>query len=156
MTIRHFQIHTDGACVGNPGPGGWACLIRIYTPGEAPVEHTDAGKDPATTNNRMELLAAIKAVHFAKKLNAGEHDLVTLSSDSQYVIKGITEYMPDWLARNWRTSSKKPVANQDLWVELLAVTKDFPKIDWRWVRGHNGDPDNEQVDQLANAQSRAA
>jgi ribonuclease HI len=129
-------IYTDGGCDPNPGPGGWAALL-IY--GEARKELS--GFDPQTTNNRMELTAAIQALQALKKTAN-----VRLYTDSQYLQRGIEEWMPGWLRKNWRGSSG-PVANQDLWKELLAAMAPH-QVKWEWVRGHAGNPNNERVDWL--------
>ena len=131
-------IHTDGACLGNPGPGGWAALLRYRE-----KEREIVGGEPATTNNRMELMAAIRGLEALT-----EPCTVVLQTDSQYVRKGITEWMPNWIRRNWRTAAGEPVKNQELWQRLHAAAAPH-RIDWRWVKGHAGDPDNERVDALA-------
>ena len=139
MTDRKaVQIHTDGACLGNPGPGGWAGLLRWRG-----IEREVAGGEPDTTNNRMELRAAIAALEALR-----EPCEVVLHTDSQYVRQGITEWMPGWVRRNWKTAGGDAVKNRDLWERLHAATQRH-RIDWRWVKGHSGDPDNERVDQLA-------
>jgi ribonuclease HI len=133
------EIFTDGACRGNPGPGGWGVLL-IY----GDHRKTLHGGEPETTNNRMELRAAIEALN---ALN-GERDVV-LNTDSKYVMEGIKNWLPGWKKRGWKTSSRKPVKNQDLWRELEeAVSKH--NIKWHWVRGHTGVPGNEEADALAN------
>jgi ribonuclease HI len=134
------EIFTDGACRGNPGPGGWAALLR-YGGSEREV----SGAEALTTNNRMELTAAIRALESLKR-----RCRVRLTTDSEYVRKGISQWMKDWKARNWRTANRKPVKNMDLWQRLdeLAAQHD---IDWRWVKGHSGHPENDRVDALANA-----
>jgi ribonuclease HI len=136
--MKAVSIHTDGACLGNPGPGGWAALLRYGA-----RERELVGGEALTTNNRMELMAAIVAL---ETLTEGCE--VVLHTDSQYVRKGITEWMPNWLRRRWRTAAGDPVKNQDLWERLHAATTGHC-IDWRWVKGHAGDPDNERVDVLA-------
>jgi len=136
--MKAVMIHTDGACLGNPGPGGWAALLRYGA-----RERELVGGEALTTNNRMELMAAIVAL---ETLTEGCE--VVLHTDSQYVRKGITEWMPNWLRRKWRTAAGDPVKNQDLWERLHAATTRH-RIDWRWVKGHSGDPDNERVDLLA-------
>ncbi|MFT4257911.1 MAG: ribonuclease HI [Pseudoxanthomonas sp.] len=140
--MKPITIHTDGSCLGNPGPGGWAALLR-YNGNEKEI----AGGESRTTNNRMELLAAIMALESLKEPCA-----VTLHADSQYVRQGITEWMPNWVRRNWKTAGGDPVKNRDLWERLHAATQPH-RIDWRWVKGHNGDPDNERVDVLAREQA---
>ena len=132
------EVHTDGACLGNPGPGGWAALLRYGR-----HEKELAGGEPATTNNRMELMAAIMALEAL-----GEPCIVTLTTDSQYVRQGITEWMPGWVRRGWKTAGGDPVKNRDLWERLHAAAQRHT-IDWRWVKGHSGDRDNERVDGLA-------
>ena len=136
-------IATDGACKGNPGPGGWGALLRM---GER--ERELSGHDPATTNNRMELMAAIRALQALKRPCR-----VTLSTDSVYVRDGITKWVHGWKRNGWQTAAKKPVANAELWRELLDAAAPH-SIDWRWVKGHAGDPDNERADRLASAACR--
>ncbi len=133
------EIFTDGACKGNPGPGGWGCiLIQNGTTREL------KGYAPNTTNNIMELTAAIKALNELR-----EPTEVELSTDSQYLVKGMTEWIPGWLRKNWVNSQKQPVKNKELWLELLRLDK-MHSIKWIWVRGHNGHPQNERADWLAN------
>ena len=139
--MNAIDIYTDGACKGNPGPGGWGVLLKS---GDT-VKELFGGENP-TTNNRMEMQAVIEALSALKRPCA-----VTLHVDSQYVLKGITEWLPGWKARGWRTAAKQPVKNVDLWQKLDAlVAGGGHKIEWRWVRGHNGDPGNERADELAN------
>jgi ribonuclease HI len=139
--VNAVEIYTDGACKGNPGPGGWGVLLKA-----AGTEKELFGGELVTTNNRMELMAVIKALEALKRPCE-----VTLFLDSQYVLKGITEWLPGWKAKGWRTASKQPVKNVELWKELDAlVGQGGHTIDWRWVRGHNGDPGNERADALAN------
>ena len=135
------EIHTDGACSGNPGPGGWGALLRWNG-----QEKELAGAEPQTTNNRMELMAAIAALEALKRPTT-----VRLHTDSQYVRNGITEWLPKWIRNGWKTAAKKPVKNADLWQRLQAATEPHT-VDWIWVRGHAGDPDNERVDALAREQ----
>ena len=137
-------MHTDGACLGNPGPGGWAALLNY-----AGKERTVVGRDADTTNNRMELMAAIGGV---EALTRGCS--VDLYTDSQYVIKGITEWIHGWKKRGWKTASRAPVKNADLW-ERLDRANSVHKVSWRWVKGHSGDPGNERVDQLARDEAYA-
>lgn len=134
-----LEIYTDGACRGNPGPGGWGVLIQDGTD-----ERSLQGAEPETTNNRMELTAAIMAL---RALPAGS--AATLYTDSEYVMKGLNEWLPAWKARGWKTAAKKPVKNQDLWEELDSENARH-QIRWQWVRGHAGNHGNEQVDRLAN------
>lgn len=143
MSVRkEVGIHTDGACLGNPGPGGWAVLLRYGA-----IERELAGGEAQTTNNRMELMAAIRALEALT-----EPCRVILHTDSQYVRKGITEWMGNWLRRGWKTAGGDPVKNRDLWERLHAATQRHA-VDWRWVKGHSGDPDNERVDELARDQA---
>jgi ribonuclease HI len=137
--LPHVVIATDGACKGNPGPGGWGALLRM-----GGTEKELSGSEPHTTNNRMELMAAIMALSALKKPCR-----ITLSTDSNYVRDGITKWVHGWIRNGWRTADKKPVKNVELWQALLAETKQH-RIEWRWVKGHSGDPDNERVDALAN------
>ncbi len=139
MNSSDFEIATDGACRGNPGPGGWAAIIR-----DQDGERELYGSDPDTTNNRMELLALIHALR-----TLPESSSVRVKSDSQYLIKGCTEWISSWKRRGWRTTDKKPVKNQDLWQELSQLME-LHSLEWQWVRGHSGDPDNERADALAN------
>ena len=141
---KQVQVHTDGACLGNPGPGGWGALLRFRG-----RERELSGGEPHTTNNRMELMAAIMALEALR-----EPCEVVLHTDSQYVRQGITLWMPNWLRRNWRTAGGDAVKNQDLWERLHGAAARH-RVDWRWVKGHSGDPDNERVDQLARAQALA-
>ena len=140
--MKSVQVHTDGACLGNPGPGGWAALLRYGA-----RERELAGGEPATTNNRMELMAAIMALEALT-----EGCSVVLHTDSQYVRQGITEWIPGWIRRGWRNAAGQPVKNRDLWERLHAACHRH-RIDWRWVKGHSGDPDNDRVDALAREQA---
>jgi ribonuclease HI len=133
------EIYTDGACRGNPGPGGWGALL---TAGEHVKELS--GAEPLTTNNRMELTAVIRALEALKRPSQ-----LRIFTDSEYVRRGITEWVRSWKARGWKTADRKPVKNQDLWERLDSLTAGH-QIEWRWVRGHSGIPGNERVDQLAN------
>jgi len=133
------KIFTDGACRGNPGPGGWGVLLQ-YNGNEKELR----GAEPQTTNNRMELTAAIMGVEALKRPCK-----ITLTTDSQYVKHGITEWLKDWKLRGWKTANKKQVKNVDLWQRLDAAVAQHD-ITWEWVRGHSGHPENDRVDQLAN------
>ena len=134
-----IEIYTDGACRGNPGPGGWGALLIA-----GKHQKTMHGGDPETTNNRMELTAAIEALNALKG-----HSNVILHTDSKYVMDGINDWMPNWKKRGWKTTARKPVKNKDLWQALDdAVSRH--EIDWRWVKGHDGNPGNEMADELAN------
>jgi len=136
--MKDVEIFTDGACSGNPGPGGWGALLRY---GE--VEKEMSGAEPSTTNNRMELMGAIQALEALKSPTR-----VKLYTDSQYVQKGATEWLPSWMARGWKTADKKPVKNVDLWQRLQTAMSPH-QVQFIWVRGHNGHAENERVDQLA-------
>jgi len=139
--MNQIVIYTDGACKGNPGPGGWGALLS-----SGPTQKEIYGGELGTTNNRMELMAVIQALEALKRPCA-----ITLYLDSQYVLKGITEWLPGWKAKGWKTASKQPVKNVELWKRLDdLVANGGHKIDWRWVRGHNGDAGNERADALAN------
>ena len=137
--MPNVEAFTDGACRGNPGPGGWGVVLRA----NAHVKELFGG-ERATTNNRMELKAAIEALTALK-----QPCKVDLYTDSQYVRSGITEWLPAWRARGWRTADKKPVKNQDLW-EALAALAAKHEVTWHWVKGHSGHPENERADELAN------
>lgn len=137
--MKRVEIFTDGACRGNPGPGGWGALLRFEN-----KEKSLFGGERDTTNNRMELMAAIEGL---KALS--EHCEVDLTTDSQYVRKGITEWIANWKKRGWKTAAKKPVKNVDLW-QALDEQADRHSISWHWVKGHSGHRENEIADQLAN------
>jgi len=138
MSDTPIEIWTDGACSGNPGPGGWGVLLCKGT-----VEKELYGGEQETTNNRMELMAAIKALDALTKPCD-----VTLYTDSNYVKNGITQWVKGWIAKNWMTAAGKPVKNQDLWQQLVTATKNH-KINWVWVKGHAGNINNERADALA-------
>jgi ribonuclease HI len=138
-TLKSVQIFTDGACRGNPGQGGWGVLLRYGT-----NEKEYYGYQAETTNNQMELMAAIQALESLKQACD-----VTLTTDSKYVIQGITEWIKGWKAKGWKTASKKPVKNKQLWQRLEQAVKPHT-IDWQWVKGHSGHEENERVDELAN------
>ena len=141
MSMNTITIYTDGACKGNPGPGGWGVWLCTESASKELY-----GGEPGTTNNRMELTAVIRALQALKRPCQ-----VLLYLDSEYVRKGITEWLPGWKARGWRTAAKQPVKNLDLWQQLDAlVAQGGHVIDWRWVKGHAGDPGNERADALAN------
>ena len=137
--MKTVEIFTDGAFRGNPGPGGWGALLRY-----GDNERTLCGGEHETTNNRMELMAVIQGLSALQR--ACE---VTVTSDSTYVLKGIQEWMPNWKKRGWKTASKKPVKNVDLWQQLDQLVE-LHTIDWQWVKGHSGHTENEIADQLAN------
>ncbi len=136
---KTVTIYTDGACRGNPGPGGWGVVLEY-----GDHEKVLKGAEPETTNNRMELTAAIQALEALKRPCR-----VRLVTDSQYVRQGITEWLANWKQRNWKTAAKQPVKNRDLWQRLDEAAASH-EIEWEWVRGHNGHPGNERADQLAN------
>ncbi len=136
--MKHVEIFTDGACKGNPGPGGWGVILRI-----SHHEKEMAGSEAHTTNNRMEMTGAIRALAALK-----EPCIVSLHTDSRYVIDGITKWIFGWQKNGWRNAAKKPVANADLWQELIDVARPHT-IEWIWVKGHDGHPENERADQLA-------
>lgn len=133
------EAYTDGACRGNPGPGGWGVILRY-----GDHEKELYGSEPNTTNNRMELMAAIQALEILNR-----ECRVILTTDSEYVRKGITEWLSNWKKRGWKTASKQPVKNQDLWQRLDSAAAQH-NVEWHWVRGHTGHPENERADQLAN------
>ena len=137
--MKEVVLYTDGACRGNPGPGGWGVLIQSGT-------HTKElfGGEADTTNNKMELKAAIEGLNALNRSCS-----IQLHTDSTYVLKGITEWMPNWKKRNWKTAAKKPVQNVELWQALDKAVQRH-EIDWQWVKGHSGNPGNEKADELAN------
>ena len=137
-TRKQIEVHTDGACLGNPGPGGWGALLRWRE-----VERALSGGEPDTTNTRMELMAAIAALEALR-----EPCDVILTTDSQYVRQGIMDWLSNWIRRGWKTAGGDPVKNRDLWERLQAASAPHT-IDWRWVKGHSGHPENERVDVLA-------
>ncbi len=137
--MKRVEMFSDGACRGNPGPGGWGVLLRWNG-----HEKRLCGGEPLTTNNRMELMAAIRGLEALKRPCS-----VLLVTDSEYVRKGMTEWLPNWKRRGWKTASRKPVKNADLWQELDAQVQRH-RVEWRWVKGHSGHDGNEQADALAN------
>jgi len=142
MPKAKIQMYTDGSCLNNPGPGGWAALLRYNK-----TEKMFSGGQLGTTNNQMELMAVIEGLKaLTKPCN------VELYTDSRYVMDGYTKWLPGWKARSWKKSDKKPVLNKDLWV-LLDEQAQAHKIDWHWVKAHNGHEENERVDQLARLQA---
>lgn len=140
------QLYTDGACSGNPGPGGWAFILKHPASGK---EVEGVGAELETTNNRMELMAVIAGLEAVKRACR-----VEIYSDSQYVLKGLREWMDQWIKRGWRTASKQPVKNQDLWERLDALRKQHD-LSFHWVRGHNEHPENERCDRMAVAAREA-
>lgn len=136
----HVELFTDGACSGNPGPGGWAYILRHPSSG---ATREASGAEPDTTNNRMELRAVIEGLRALT-----QPGLVDLTSDSQYVLKGMKEWLDAWKRRGWKTADKKPVKNQDLW-ETLDELRSLHEVRFHWIRGHNEHPENERCDQLA-------
>lgn len=143
--MQRVEIATDGACKGNPGRGGWGALLRM-----GGVEKELSGGEKHTTNNRMELMAAIEGL---KALKRPCH--VTLSTDSRYVMDGLTKWIHGWIKNGWKTASKQPVKNADLWMALLEAAKPH-RVEWVWVKGHAGHPDNERADRLASNAADAA
>jgi len=143
--VKKVEIFTDGACKGNPGPGGWGVVLRM-----AHHEKELSGSEPATTNNRMELTAVIRALGALK-----EPCHVLLHTDSRYVIDGITKWIYGWQKNGWRNAAKKPVLNADLWQELWTAVRPH-RIEWIWVKGHDGHPENERADRLASDAALAA
>lgn len=142
--MKSIEIYTDGACLGNPGPGGWGALLRYKN-----TERELSGGEPLTTNNRMELMGAIAALEALS-----EPCEIVLHTDSQYVRQGITEWLRNWVRRGWKTAGGGAVKNQDLW-QRLQLACERHRIDWQWVKGHSGHPENERVDALASAAARA-
>ena len=138
--MTQIDIFTDGACSGNPGPGGWGVILR-----SGKHEKELSGGEIATTNNRMELTAVIRGLEALKQRSS-----VTIHTDSRYVMDGLTQWLPKWKKNGWKTADKKPVKNDDLWRELDALCAKHD-LKWRWVRGHSGHPENERADQLARA-----
>ena len=135
-----IKVYTDGACKGNPGPGGWGVYIQLND------EEKDLyGGNPETTNNQMEMQAALEALKYLEDKN----EVIELYTDSNYLRQGITEWIHKWKLNNWRTAAKKPVANRDLWIEISDLNEKMD-VQWNWVKGHAGDPGNERADQLAN------
>lgn len=145
MSGTDVEIWTDGACSGNPGPGGWGALLRYRG-----VEKELSGGERDTTNNRMELMAAIRALESLKRPCS-----VHLTTDSNYVRQGITEWLPRWQSNGWRTAARKPVKNADLWQRLEAAAAPH-EVRWSWVKGHSGHPENERADRLATDAARRA
>ena len=143
--MSHVEIATDGACKGNPGPGGWGALLRFGT-----NEKELSGGDAHTTNNRMELTAVIEALRILTRPCR-----ITLSTDSKYVMDGLTRWIHGWQKNGWKTADKKPVKNAELWQALFAETQKH-QIEWKWVKGHAGNADNERVDRLASDAAVAA
>lgn len=143
MALSDVEVFTDGACLGNPGPGGYAALLR-----SGGHEKEIAGGEDLTTNNRMELMAAIAALELLKRPCR-----VTLWTDSMYVRDGITKWVKGWKARGWKTAAREPVKNVDLWQRLDAATLPH-QVEWRWVRGHDGHVENERVDKLAREEAK--
>ena len=135
-----IKVYTDGACKGNPGPGGWGVYIQSNED-----EKELYGGNPETTNNQMEMQAALEALKHLKD----KDEVIELYTDSNYLRQGITEWIHKWKKNNWRTAAKKPVANRDLWIEISDLNEKMT-VEWNWVKGHAGDPGNERADELAN------
>ena len=147
-----IEIHTDGACLGNPGVGAWGAILRRLDNEQETKKVAMSGTASDTTNNRMELTAAIKAFG---KLRTDETASVRVISDSKYVVDGMTKWLPKWLASSWLGAGRKPVKNRDLWEALMEASRGYT-VQWKWVRAHNGDLLNEEVDSLANGAARKA
>ena len=144
--MEQVEIFTDGACSGNPGPGGWGTILRAKG-----TERELSGGEKMTTNNRMEMMAVIAGLEALKRPCH-----VTITTDAQYVMKGMTEWLKGWKAKNWKTAARQPVKNADLWQRMDAASQPH-KLEWQWVRGHDGHPENERADQLAvDARTRIA
>jgi len=143
VSMADVRIWTDGACSGNPGPGGWGAVLRCNG-----TEKELSGGEPGTTNNRMELMAAIRALEALKRPCR-----VELTTDSNYVRQGMTEWLPRWQANGWKTAARKPVKNEDLWRRLNQASARH-QVSWVWVRGHSGHPENERADRLATDAAR--
>lgn len=143
LSLSAVTLICDGACSGNPGPGGWGVILRYLDASGQKVEKELSGGENPTTNNRMELTAAIQGLMQLKKPCH-----VTIVTDSEYVKRGVTEWLSGWQARGWKTADKKPVKNQDLWQQLIAAMAPH-QLKWQWVKGHAGHPDNERADALA-------
>jgi ribonuclease HI len=144
--LPQVELYTDGACSGNPGPGGWGYILRHPASGK---EREGSGAERATTNNRMELRAVIEGLSVLTT-----RSIVDLTSDSQYVLNGLREWLPQWKARGWKTAAKKPVKNQDLWEQLDLLLQQH-EVRFHWIRGHNEHPENERADRLAVAAREA-
>ncbi len=147
MTNNEITIHTDGSCLGNPGRGGWAAVVRRYADGKEIKKRPVHGGVRLTTNNKMEMTAAIQGL---RQIKRDEKAQITVYSDSRLLIQGMAEWMPKWQANGWRKAGGKPIANRDLWEDLLAAS-DGLDVRWQWVRGHAGNPRNEEVDAMAAA-----
>lgn len=143
--LPKVEIFTDGACKGNPGPGGWGAVLRM-----GDKEREISGGEKLTTNNRMEMMAVVEALNALKRPCA-----ITLSTDSRYVMDGLTKWIKGWQCNGWKTADKKPVKNADLWQAMIEAAKPH-RIEWQWVKGHAGHPENERADKLASAAAVAA
>jgi len=143
--VTELFAYTDGACSGNPGPGGWGVILQAKSNGEVVKERELSGGEPETTNNRMELLAAISALEILERASN-----ITVITDSAYVKNGVTGWIHGWKRNGWKTSNKKPVKNVDLW-QRLDEAQDRHSVTWEWVKGHAGHPENERADELARA-----
>lgn len=153
LSTTHITMHTDGVCEGNPGIGGYGAIIQFWSGDTAMQRLTlSRGESNTTTNNRMKLTAGLEGLRFILIFSRFDKDTpITISSDSQYLVKGITEWIVSWKKNGWRNSSKKPIENQDLWLMLDNCVSQFSKLSFKWVRGHNGDTDNEAAEALASA-----
>eukprot|EP01119_Soliformovum_irregulare_P004156 TRINITY_DN1516_c0_g1_i2.p1 TRINITY_DN1516_c0_g1~~TRINITY_DN1516_c0_g1_i2.p1 ORF type:complete len:212 (+),score=41.28 TRINITY_DN1516_c0_g1_i2:64-699(+) len=146
----NIDIHVDGSCLGNPGPGGWSVIMAFRRNGKIIESKELAGGEPDTTNNRMELMAAIRAL---EDPNVREQSKIAMYTDSSYVKNGITTWISSWKKNNWKGANKKAVKNQELWQRLDQAAAGLP-IEWNWVKGHSGDPQNERADQVARTQAQ--
>lgn len=145
-------IYADGSCLGNPGPGGWAATLRRYSSEGQTAHRSISGGDKATTNMRMEMMAIIKALGF---LRSDETAPITIRSDNLIIVRGMTEWLPGWIAKGWKKAKGKPVENRELWEELIRLSEGR-SITWEWVKGHAGDTMNGEVDRLAKAEAEKA
>ncbi|SFA96548.1 ribonuclease HI [Poseidonocella pacifica] len=152
MPNIEITIHTDGSCIGNPGPGGYAAVLRRLEDGSEIKKRIVSGCNVETTNNRMELMAAVEGL---KALRADETARITILSDSQYLVNGMTKWLPKWQASGWRKAGGKPVGNSDLWHHLIAASSSHD-VRWVWVRGHRGNHQNKEADRLASSQAHNA
>lgn len=152
MTDQTLHVYTDGSALGNPGPGGWAYIITDH---KGNVQHTHAGSENHTTNNRMEITAVAYALHSLEYLSICDDEVspIVLYCDSEYVVKAITEWRKDWEAKGWKTSKRKPIRNLDLLKPVFDAVDRMPQVSFQWVRGHAGNPLNETVDTLARAEA---
>jgi ribonuclease HI len=152
MTQTEITIHTDGSCLGNPGPGGFGAILRRYEDGTEVKKLVVSGHHRTTTNNQMELLAALRGL---QRIKRDEPAQITVMTDSKYLVEGMTKWVHGWQRKEWRKADGKEVLNRSLWEELAAVCNGL-QVTWQWVRGHNGDENNEEADALAKAAAAQA